>query len=191
MKCPKCGYNSFEYNDNCPKCLNDLTGYKATYGLRAMALPLTARTDMARSMATDAPLDSHPAEDTDTTSDIFSFDFDDNEPGTSQGGGGAAHDPFNFDDEPADSSAQEFGELTFGEEQKTAQAKAEEDAFASLLESTPQKSAAAPAGKPAARNDEFDLENFSWDDTPAPAGDGKAAKPREDDFGSLFGGAKK
>ena len=51
MKCPKCGYNSFEYNDTCPKCLNNLTGYKATYGLKAMALPLTARTELARSMA--------------------------------------------------------------------------------------------------------------------------------------------
>jgi hypothetical protein len=25
MLCPKCGYNSFEYNLNCPKCRRDLT----------------------------------------------------------------------------------------------------------------------------------------------------------------------
>ncbi|MDR0550325.1 MAG: hypothetical protein LBI10_13100 [Deltaproteobacteria bacterium] len=24
MLCPKCGYNSFEYNDSCPKCHHDL-----------------------------------------------------------------------------------------------------------------------------------------------------------------------
>jgi hypothetical protein len=186
MKCPKCGYNSFEYNDNCPKCLNDLTGYKATYGLKAMALPLTARTDMARSMSIEAHADNHAAEDTDMTSDIFSFDLGDDEPETPQGSG---HDPFSFDDEPGSG----LGGLSFGDEPKSAQAQAEEDAFSSLLETTPHKSAAAPAGKSAAAaaNDEFDLENFSWDDTPGPASDDKGGKPREDDFGSLFGGAKK
>ena len=24
MRCPKCGYNSFEHNKNCPKCRKDL-----------------------------------------------------------------------------------------------------------------------------------------------------------------------
>jgi hypothetical protein len=176
MKCPKCGYNSFESNDMCPKCLNDLTGYKATHGLKAMALPLTARTEMARSMATEARVDNHPAEDADLTSDMFSFDFEENEQGAGQGADGPILDPFDFDDEPADSSAQ---------------AKAEEDAFTGLLETSPQGIAPAPAGKPAAAHNEFDLENFSWDDTPDPAGDGKPGKPREDDFGSLFGGTKK
>jgi hypothetical protein len=176
MKCPKCGYNSFESNDMCPRCLNDLTGYKATHGLKAMALPQTARTEMARSMASEAHVEDHPAEDTDMTSDMFSFDFEENEQGADQGADGPIHDPFNFEDVPADQSAQ---------------TKAKEDAFAALLEATPQKSIAAPAGKPAAANNEFDLENFSWDDTPDPAGDGKPGKPREDDFGSLFGGTKK
>ncbi|KAA0892140.1 hypothetical protein [Oryzomonas rubra] len=194
MKCPKCGYNSFEYNDNCPKCLNDLTDYKATYGLKAMVLPLAARTDMARSMASEALADNHSAEDTDMTADIFSFDLGDDGPEASSQGGGAVHDPFSFDDEPGDSLGTGFGDLSFGEEQKSAQAKAEEDAFSSLLETTPHKSTAAPAGKPAAvaANDEFDLENFSWDDTPGSASDDKGgSKPREDDFGSLFGGTKK
>ena len=176
MKCPKCGYNSFEFNDNCPKCLNDLTGYKATHGLKAMALPLTARTEMARSMATEAHVDNHSAEDADMSSDIFSFDFDENEHGADQGAGGPVHDPFDFGDGPADSSPQ---------------AKDKEDAFSGLLESTPQKSATAPAVDPAAANNEFDMKNFSWDDTPDPAGDGKPGKPREVDFGSLFGGKKK
>ncbi|GFE62446.1 hypothetical protein [Geobacter sp. AOG2] len=188
MKCPKCGYNSFEYNDNCPKCLNDLTGYKATYGLKAMALPLAARMDMAQSMAVDAPpADSHSGEDADAASDIFSFDFGDDELESPQGGDDPARDPFDFDVEPA-GPADVF---PFGEERKTAQEQAEEEAFSSLLETTPQKSAAAPAAKPAAANNEFDLENFSWDDTPDPAGDGTPAKPREDDFDSLFGGGKK
>ena len=176
MKCPKCGYNSFEFNDNCPKCLIDLTGYKATHGLKAMALPLTARTEMARSMAIETGLDNHPTEDADLSSDFFSFDFDENEQGADQGAGGPVHDPFNISDEPADSSPQ---------------AKDKENAFAGLLETTPQKSATASAVNSAAANNEFDLKNFSWDDTPDPAGDGKPGKPRGDDFGSLFGSTKK
>jgi len=187
MKCPKCGYNSFEYNDNCPKCLNDLTGYKATYGIKAMALPLAARMDMARSMADDIRVDSHPAEAADITPDMFSFDFDDAGSGTAR----EESDPFDFDEGPTDSSLPGLDDLSFGEELQTAQAKAEEDAFASLLETIPQKSAAAPVGKPAVVNEEFDLENFSWDDTLDSVDDGKPAKPHEDDFGSLFGGAKK
>jgi hypothetical protein len=172
MKCPKCGYNSFEIYDNCPKCLNDLTGYKATHGLKAMALPLTARTEMARSMATETHTDNHPAEDADMTSDIFSFDFDEDVLGADQGAAATVHDPFNFGDDPA-------------------QSKGKEDAFTGLQETTPQKSATAPAVNSVAANNEFDLKNFSWDDTPDSGGDGKPGKPREDDFGSLFGGTKK
>ena len=176
MKCPKCGYNSFEFNDNCPKCLNDLTGYKAAHGLKAMALPLTARTEMARSMTAEADADDHSAEDADISSDIFSFDFEENEQGTDQEAGGPVRSPFIFGDETADS---------------TPQVKDKED-FGGLLETTPQKGAATPTGKPAVVDNAFDLKNFSWDDTPEnPAGEGKPGKAKGDDFGSLFGGTKK
>jgi hypothetical protein len=174
MKCPKCGYNSFEFNDNCPKCLNDLTGYKATHGLKAMALPLSARLEMARSMATEACADTHPLEDADMSADIFSFDFDDNGQGADQGTRGPVHDPFDFGDEAAGSSPKDT-----------------EDAFTGLLETTPQTSATAPAVNSPAANNDFDLKNFSWDDTPDPAGDGKPGTPQGDDFSSLFGGTKK
>jgi len=176
MKCPKCGYNSFEYNDNCPKCLKDLTAYKAAHGLKAMALPPSARTEMARSMAVEAGEVDHPAKDADTTSEIFSFDFEENEPANGQWGGGPAHDPFNLEDEPATSP------------------QGKEDAFGGLLEKNPQKSPTAPAGKPAAVDNAFDLNNFSWDDAPDPAADGKpenSGKPGDDGFESLFGGPKK
>ncbi|MDR1609055.1 MAG: hypothetical protein LBT38_11715 [Deltaproteobacteria bacterium] len=36
MLCPKCGYNSFEYNDNCPKCKQDL---KPTRGQLLLTAP--------------------------------------------------------------------------------------------------------------------------------------------------------
>ena len=47
MKCPKCGFNSFEYYDNCKKCFSDLTGYKVTYGLKEIVFTQEARYSMA------------------------------------------------------------------------------------------------------------------------------------------------
>ncbi len=39
MKCPKCGYHSFEYLERCRKCGNDLAAFKSKYNLRSMILP--------------------------------------------------------------------------------------------------------------------------------------------------------
>ena len=146
MKCPKCGYNSFEYHDACKKCANDLSGYKVTYGLKEIVLPQEARASMAAALMAETAASSQVPE----------------------AAAEAAPDMFSFDDEQK--SAQ-------------AQAKAEEDAFADLLESSSQET---PAPAPAASSPgEFDLNNFSWDDTPA-APAAAETKP-EDDFNSLFG----
>lgn len=34
MKCPKCGYNSFDHLESCKKCGGDLTDHKSNFGLR-------------------------------------------------------------------------------------------------------------------------------------------------------------
>lgn len=39
MKCPKCGYNSFEFLDSCKKCNNDLAAFKEAHAIRAIILP--------------------------------------------------------------------------------------------------------------------------------------------------------
>ena len=39
MKCPKCGYNSFEFHDVCKKCAHDLTSYKDIHGLKTDRAP--------------------------------------------------------------------------------------------------------------------------------------------------------
>lgn len=44
MKCPKCGYNSFEFLDICKKCNSDLTAFKQTHGIRAIVIPPAAIT---------------------------------------------------------------------------------------------------------------------------------------------------
>ncbi|MDT8440685.1 MAG: hypothetical protein RQ723_03375 [Desulfuromonadales bacterium] len=39
MKCPKCGYNSFESLDSCKKCSADLSEHKTRFGLRGFLAP--------------------------------------------------------------------------------------------------------------------------------------------------------
>jgi uncharacterized RDD family membrane protein YckC len=39
MKCPKCGYHSFEYLERCRKCGNDLAAFKAKFNLRSLIFP--------------------------------------------------------------------------------------------------------------------------------------------------------
>ena len=190
MKCPKCGYNSFEYHDVCKKCSNDLAGYKVTYGLKEIVLPQEARSSMAAAFMAETAVGDHiPEAAAEVATDMFSFDLPDED--ASDVAATASKDPFDFGDDSAATEPQGFGEFSFDDEQKSAQAqaKAEEDAFADLLESSPQEgSAKAAPALPAATAGsagEFDLNNFSWDDTPAePAA--AEAKP-EDDFNSLFG----
>lgn len=175
MKCPKCGYNSFEFHDSCKKCASDLTGYKETYGIKPIVLPLEARMSMAESLMAENALSDNSPEASNEQDDMFSFDLPEDEASRSR-----ADDPFNFDDEPS----QAGGQFSFDEGQQSAQAKAEEDAFADLLESTTQKD--KPAAPAAGSAGESDLSSFSWDDAPdATATSG--AKPAEDDFNSLFG----
>ncbi len=39
MKCPKCGYTSFDYLDICKKCSHGLSEFKSKYGLRSLLFP--------------------------------------------------------------------------------------------------------------------------------------------------------
>lgn len=38
MRCPKCGYNSFDHLDHCKKCNIDLTEHKARFGIKSVLL---------------------------------------------------------------------------------------------------------------------------------------------------------
>lgn len=199
MKCPKCGYNSFEFHDTCKKCSNDLTGFKNTYGLKSIILPPEARTAMAQTLMAATAAADQSEEAAAETSDMFSFDLPEEEPGTAAVP--PQNDPFSFVN-AAEEKTTSFGEFSFDEEpatQKSAPeppppAAPEEDAFASLLESTSQGGddpfaapvqTAAPKAPATSSPGEFDLDSFSWDEpatTPA-QGDQKT----EDNFDSLFG----
>jgi hypothetical protein len=188
MKCPKCGYNSFEIHDTCKKCANDLTSYKDIHGLKFIVLPHETRAIMAEKLMAEKAQDV-PAAVAEAPVDMFSFDIPEGE-ATTDAGSFLKDDPFNFDDVPASPAPSPGGgDFSFGKEQMSAQAKAEEDAFADLLESSSQNKGgehSIPQPVKASTQVESELSSFSWDDTPATAS-GEQAKPVEDDFNSLFG----
>jgi predicted nucleic acid-binding Zn-ribbon protein len=189
MKCPKCGFNSFEYYDSCKKCSSDLTGYKQTYSITSMVLPFEAKEKLAADFRSAESTADQVSDTVEAHDDIFSFDLPD-EPSSTP----AHHNdnPFNFD-EPSPNV------------NPSSSAKSEDDVFADLLESTSQaedspfaaaKVGSAPAPAPAAKvadsssgPGEFDLESFSWDDTPVEAA-ATDSKEVADDFDSLFGDTK-
>lgn len=186
MKCPKCGFNSFEFYDICNKCSSDLTAYKQAYSIESVVLPLGAKEKLAADFRL-AESATEPHNDTaETHDDIFSFDLPDDSPTTPSHNN---DDPFNFD-EPA-SEAIQFSN-----------SKSEDDVFADLLESTSQadespfpspqavvSSASVKATDISSGPGEFDLESFSWDDAPSATNVPDAAEPT-DDFDSLFGDTK-
>lgn len=73
MKCPKCGYNSFEFLDNCKKCNSDLTGFKQSHGISAIVIPFQSGADKAAAATiamTSPSLEASPA----TTEETFTWE---------------------------------------------------------------------------------------------------------------------
>ncbi len=197
MKCPKCGYNSFEYYDICKKCSSDLTGYKQTYSITSMVLPLEAKeklTDEYRAAiitSTEEIEESPRAED-----DMFSFDMPDEPAAVSTH---QNDDPFNFAESSsfADQSGDSKPEdVSFGDLLETI-SQAEESPFAAAIKETAPAAAEETADLSSGLG-EFALGGFSWDDTSAaPAVPADATVPSEaenkgdeDDFASIFGDLK-
>lgn len=197
MKCPKCGYNSFEHHDTCKKCANDLTAYKATFGLTAIVLPLEARTAMAESFKSEtAAADETPAA-AEGASDMFSFDLPQGESAGEAAAPAQADNPFNFDEEPATPQSSGLGDFSFDEP-----AAAPPQGFAGFSPDEPV--AEPPSGlgdfsfdEPAAAEPQG-LGDFSFDvpaEAPQVPGDLSAneeqqaaqVKAEEDAFASLLG----
>ncbi|MDD2540758.1 MAG: hypothetical protein PHH28_06905 [Desulfuromonadaceae bacterium] len=185
MKCPKCGYNSFEYYDICKMCSHDLTGYKQIHSITSMVLPLEAKEKLAAELRSDESVTEQSSVDVETHDDIFSFDLP--EDSASATPSHRIDDPFNFDELSPDTK-------------QSSGAQSDEDIFADLLETTSQaeespiasvKSAAAHASAVSPSPGEFDLESFSWDDDPTAATAADTHKSESvDDFDSLFGETK-
>lgn len=190
MKCPKCGFNSFEYYDSCKKCSSDLAGYKQTYSITSMVLPLEAKEKLAAEFQAVEGKADQVSDSAEIHDDIFSFDLP-NDPHSSSAQ--RNDDPFNFDEPSLDLK-------------KANSSKSEDNVFADLLESTSQAgespfagvqtkvasasaSAAAKSADVSSAPGEFDLESFSWDDAPDET-DATGGKEAADGFDSLFGDTK-
>lgn len=79
MKCPKCGYTSFDYLESCKKCNNALGEFKAKYGLRSLLFPNRTQQPIATVVAAALPsAAAAPAEISDSTD--FGYDFDSETP---------------------------------------------------------------------------------------------------------------
>ncbi|MDD2853647.1 MAG: hypothetical protein PHY09_17315 [Desulfuromonadaceae bacterium] len=187
MKCPKCGFNSFEYYDQCTKCSADLTAYKLSYSITPLVLPQEAKEVLASTFGAaehESDISSDTAENHD---DMFSFDLPDESSFTAA----VTHnDPFGFS-EPTSKSADS---VTM-----------DDDPFANLLESTSQSgnsafedvqpstssvSAVVEASPLATEPGDFDLDSFSWGDVPADAQSEERASTESaatEDFDALFG----
>jgi len=113
MRCPKCGYNSFDYLDSCKKCGKDLVEFKQNFGIKSVLFPSqmdsgsgdkeaeleSAAADVAVAVATGATvaaatdtamsgLNVEPTT-TEADGDDFGFDFM---------GDGAEDDDLSFDE---------------------------------------------------------------------------------------------
>ncbi len=175
MKCPKCGYTSFESYDSCRKCSADLVEFKHTHGLVALVLPPSLRASMAAGLDSAQPDIDTSAEN---AGDMFSFDLPTDQQAAVNPPPAAASDPFSFDDTPASPPAFSFD---------TPAVTQQDDPFAALLETAPK-----PQNTPQAPPEQgFEMNSFSWDDTPTPGQPGSEPeapkKSEEDDFNSLFG----
>jgi hypothetical protein len=188
MKCPKCGFNSFEHYDTCTKCSSDLTAYKLTYSISSLVLPLAAKQYMASEKDSAEFASGRLVDTVEAHDDIFSFDLPDEPPAIPVQ---PRTQSFKFDETSV--TAMQQNDLTI-----------EDDPFADLLESTNQAHGISPPSiinislsAPAVENienapsapGEFDLDSFSWDDMPGPAAATDTKKP-EDDLDSLFAPTK-
>ena len=80
MKCPKCGYHSFEHLDECKKCGQGLREHKAKFNLRGFIAVGQAAPAAAHDGGTEVGSDE-PAASPDS-SDDFGFDFLEEETGS-------------------------------------------------------------------------------------------------------------
>ncbi len=77
MKCPKCGYHSFDYLQNCKKCDQDLTEHKARFGLHSLLFREVPNHSSETTLAAPpvGERDAEQEEDGAESSVNFGFDF--------------------------------------------------------------------------------------------------------------------
>ncbi|GAM11211.1 hypothetical protein OR1_03522 [Geobacter sp. OR-1] len=115
MKCPKCGYNSFEYLDSCKKCGNSLATFKESLGIKTLVLPAGITAVASATLSAEAE-QQVPASSGD---DIFQWDTTSPPaPPTPPASDGPSSDDFeiNFGEEPGQEPQQNSDPFSFDEQ---------------------------------------------------------------------------
>lgn len=167
MKCPKCGFSSFEIYDNCRKCSADLVAFKQKHGIIPVVLPDAMLSDMASSMGFAATTNNEG-----NNGYIFTFETPDAKVTADTGAMVDNADSMTIESTAFDSDA------------------VEHDPFAELMGSASQQ--AEPVQAEANTDQGFELNSFSFDDlesqdSPWESNSDESANASDDNFKSLFG----
>jgi len=196
MKCPKCGYNSFDHLDSCKKCGKNLVSFKQQYGIKSVLFPgqmkptfSAAETELegatveeavavAVTTAERAAAGSAVAEDFEAPptgeGDDFGFDFM---------GESEAEEDLSFDELFEEAPADEDVEETLPEPEQQAQKAKAEDDFAFDIDTEESEGDALPADDELA--DDFGFNVDEDEDNKSSADVGAAdfdLPPAEEDF---------
>ncbi len=163
MKCPKCGYTSFDFLDTCKKCGQNLEEHKTRFGLRSVIFPQVAAAEAVEEATATA-------ESAATDTADFGFDFMSDQEPEAAGGEDAAHEV-----EPAPGPDEAGADFDFGSETEEQTAPAADDLT-------------AETGTGIDSEETFDFgaeeeETISFDDEPAGDLDFSASDESAIDFG--------
>lgn len=174
MKCPKCGYNSFDHLENCKKCGNDLLAHKSKFGLRSLLFPSREPLQAEEKPGLLSPVEEETdAEAAAVESSDFGFDFMNED----EAGG----DPEEKQEQPAEASLQDLlGEEQRHEKQPPQEAAAEESVTAEPLDFDlpPPEELSFDEDAGEEKVDTGDFDTFSFDEVegelaPEPEGDSR------------------
>lgn len=150
MKCPKCGYNSFEFLDSCKKCNSDLRSYKESRGIKPLILASASATAVESEEVTELTEVVQAHDVSSPESDTFRWDAPE-EPAAAASAvaapsfdldfGAAESEDFCFEPAPPaqNAGAPTVGEFTFEEAAPPAASATpafDDESFANLLETT-------------------------------------------------------
>ncbi|WP_291315735.1 RDD family protein [Desulfuromonas sp.] len=125
MKCPKCGYHSFDYLNSCKKCNGDLVTFKAKYSLATLAPPpkeAPPEPEPTEPEPAEAePVEPEPAEPlgapSETDAADFGFDFQNESDGEDPSGTAFVDDLLGTQDDSPPEAGEQEGETTRPEEE--------------------------------------------------------------------------
>ena len=192
MKCPKCGYNSFEGKDFCKKCSFNFTGHNARFGLSPIVFLRGLKTSMVEDLPSQVQIapTKQIAEQPDK---LFTFAAPEiAEVSVKENAVVEVSLGLNAEQAVSLQNEQTFSSFT---DDGHSFADSSEDIFADvslsetlsdLLQTTDLPSAFQENQSPES-SETHNLSNFNWDDIPEVS---QVKKP-VDDFDSLFGTNKK